>query len=140
MYFLKVFGITSALLAIYICLVTSTTANKESPTKKENVTISKWDYCQGCKEIVQLYALVSSEKLSSMQKRGVEAHQSVEANDIATEICDNHYYKKYQSSMKYSCVKILDENRQSFLTHFQGSTTSSSLLNKADIFMKKKNV
>ena len=113
----------------------------ESTTQKENVTISKWEYCQGCKETVQLFATVSSDTLMSMQKTGVEAHQTVEANKLATEICYNkNFNKQFQKSIKYSCIKILNDHSQTFLQSFTGSATASSILNKADLFLKKKQV
>eukprot|EP01038_Epipyxis_sp_PR26KG_P004057 gene4057-5800_t len=106
------------------------------PTEK----ITKWEYCQGCKELVNMYAMLSSSELNRMQQEGKKQSSILEANDLVAGICDRKEFEKFLPFMKYACIKIMEEYRIKFLEYFKGSTTASSMLNKADTFHKKKNI
>jgi hypothetical protein len=110
----------------------------DSPTEKK--IIRPWQYCEGCKETVKLYANVTSRRLEKMQRSGVSAFSAVEAHELADLICDDNYLTSFQPFVKYSCIKIMDEHGLKLMKIFEGSFTKDLVTNKAEIFEKKRKV
>ena len=108
--------------------------------EKVNVSISKWEYCEGCKETVNLYTRVLSNKLLSMHNGGVKAHSELIAEDLVNGICDSEDLVKYKDFVKYSCIKIMDNHNSVFLKQFEGTSSPTNVLNKALVFERKKHV
>ena len=86
----------------------------------DQVTIKPREYCYGCMSTVNLYSTLTSSWLSDMQAKRVASGEKVEANDIAKLMCDDSALTPYKNYIKYSCIKIMDENRNDFLRHFEG--------------------
>ena len=113
---------------------------ENDPPANNSATITKWQYCEGCKETVNLFSMVSAAELAKMQKEGKLAKSVLEVQNLVTLICDNEYLTKFQPFIKYSCMKIMDEFRLPFLKQFEGSMSSTMMTQKLDIFERKKNI
>jgi predicted DNA binding protein len=106
-----------------------------------NVTITAWQYCEGCKLTVDIYAQVAAKKLKLLDKLPKGEEKVLDAAKVVENLCDNELFNSYGEFGKYSCIKVLEEeHRIKFLEEFAGSTTITSLLNKKGIFEKKQKV
>lgn len=115
----------------------------QAKIKDDNVqsaSISKWEYCEGCKETVNLYARKIAARLRAMHDSGLQVNSPLEAADLVEGICDDTHLLKYRDFMKFSCMKIMDEHRAKFLKRFEGKSSGSTPLQKADLYQKKKAV
>lgn len=106
-----------------------------------NVTITAWQYCQGCKITVDIYSKVAAQELKLLDKLPKGEKKIMDAAKVVDHLCDNTMFQSYGAFGSYSCIKVLDdEHRLKFLEEFAGSTTIADLLNKKGIFDKKKKV
>jgi hypothetical protein len=106
-----------------------------------NVTITAWQYCEGCKLTVDIYAQVAAKELKLLDKLPKGEKKVLDAAKAVENLCDNELFNSYGDFGKYSCMKVLEEeHRIKFLEEFAGSTTITSLLNKKGIFEKKQKV
>ena len=108
---------------------------------ESNVTITAWQYCQGCKITVDLYAHVAAKELKLLDKLPKNEKKVLDAAKVVDYLCDNSQLHSFRNFAKYSCIKVLDDDtRVKFLEEFAGSTSIPSLLNKKGIYEKKKKV
>ena len=114
-------------------------SNDEVATAKE-VQVKAWEYCEGCKATVELYAILSSDRLKQMQKSGVAQGEVMEAQTLLEGICDNPHFNKYASFIKYSCIKVLEDFRLPFLESFVGKADASSATVLNTVYSRKKEV
>jgi hypothetical protein len=106
-----------------------------------NVTITAWQYCEGCKLTVDIYAQVTAKQLKLLDKLPKGEKKVLDAAKVVENLCDNQLFESYGDFGKYSCMKVLEEeHRIKFLEEFAGSTTITSMLNKKGIFEKKQKV
>ena len=103
----------------------------------ESVTIKSWEFCEGCKETVNLFSRVFAQELSHMNKKGVAPFSAFEAGNIVNLICDNAYFEQYVPSIKYSCINLMEKHRVEILEHFTGNASAVTVANKAQVFEKK---
>ena len=106
---------------------------------RPNVTIATWQYCEGCKETVEVYSKEAANVLLNMN-RVPGKKKEFDAASVIHHMCDNPHFAGFAEFAKLSCIKILDEYRAPFLAKFTGSTTTTSLTNKREMFEKKKDV
>lgn len=119
---------------------TSTTSPTSPADSQDNVTITSWQYCAGCKRTVDLYSKLTAEMLDRMQKAGTQSYSKLDAVELSNGLCDHAYFNTYQPFVHWSCVKIMSEHKIDFLSEFKGNVTAANLLNKADIFKRKRKV
>jgi hypothetical protein len=106
-----------------------------------NVTITAWQYCEGCKVTVDIYSHVAANELRTMDKAPPGQRKQLDAGRLVDHLCDNPLFQKYGEFSSYSCIKTLDdEYRLKFLEAFAGTTRASTLLNKRSIFDRKRKV
>ena len=127
-------------ISLIVYLSSSTTTEKKKLKESMSVTVSKWEYCEGCKETVNLYTRSLSNRLETMHKTGVQPNSELTAQDLIDGICDSEDLQKFQNFVKYSCIKILNSNETYFLEQFQGISSTATVLQKALVFERKKNV
>ena len=92
-------------------------------TSKDEVSIKAREYCYGCLSTVEAYSSVAATRFATMQKAGVQEGVVVDADELATLLCDDSYFHPLKKYNKYSCIKILDEHRNDFLGEFSGNYT-----------------
>lgn len=131
-------------LLYFICIILVALACRVVMAQEDGengkIVIRPWQYCEGCKHTVQLYTMLTKDKLKNMQSRAVPSKTTVEANEVAQGICDHVSFFSMQPFMRYSCMKIMDEASQNFLEEFTGHLTVSDLQSKADSFKRKRRV
>ena len=108
----------------------------ESP----EVTISAWQFCEGCKITVDAYAHLATKEIHRLEKSPNKDAKTLDALKIMDHMCDDSYFQDYKDFAKYSCIKILGDTRNEFLEEFTGSATLASLSSKKDILSKKEKV
>ena len=62
------------------------------------------------------------------------------AYEAAISICENKKFSLYNSFLKFSCMKILEEFQESFLTEFEGEVSLDSVLSKRLLREKSMNI
>ncbi len=102
--------------------------------------ITPWEYCEGCKETVNLFADVSAKALQQMQKDGEGGEGMLEIQKLISLLCDNPQLDKFNPFVKYSCMKIMDEKRLPFLTSFEGSASAATATQKGVVYERRKSV
>lgn len=113
----------------------------KSQNSQETQTITPSEYCEGCKQTVDLYARLSASKLAEMQTNHVASGEVLDAQVVMEGMCDNvEFNSRFKAPIKYSCIKITQENATKFLEHWTGSSSSTSMIAKSDIFDRKKEV
>lgn len=107
----------------------------------EDVTISKMDYCDGCKETVNLFSRVAFSELES-RKNDHSKGDTLVAESLVDRICDHESISHLSDSIKYACVKIMDDpdSRITLLQMFEGSTSAPGIMTKGELFRKKKEI
>ena len=116
-------------------------ASKRNAVPKANQTIEPWEYCEGCKLTVDLYSRLTSEKMAEMQAAHEDSSSAVDADSLVKGMCDNtEFSATYKPAAKYSCIKLLDENRSAFLNAWVGSSSAALAMSKGGVFEKKKDV
>jgi hypothetical protein len=130
----------SLLLSLTLLLVTLfyIVAVQEESDKAETVSIHPWQYCQGCKYTVELYAKVAADRLKQQKKAGGPAAMAGE--EILGTLCEDPAFFNMQSYMRWSCMKVLGDNMNEFLAEFAGQFTATDLMNKADNFKRARRV
>jgi hypothetical protein len=123
-----------ALLFFFIICCVSTESVSES------VKITKWEYCEGCKETVNLFSLVTSTELGEMQKRGKSASSILAVQNLVNGICDNVHLNQFNKFVQHSCIKIMDEHQLPFLRQFEGSVSTTSVTHNSAILDQKRKV
>lgn len=121
-------------------LIQALNANEGQNGEKENVTITKWQYCLSCKETINLYVKLATEEISNMQKKGRPAMSTLEANQLAHFICDHKSFEPMQPWMKYGCMKLMEDHYLTFLEHFAGQVSVNDIMNKAENYRRKRRV
>lgn len=127
------------LLCVHLLLLFSFSSAKDEEAK-QNVSITKWQYCMSCKETVNLYIQVTTDEITNMQKAAKPPLATLEANDLVHLICDNKLFESRQPFMKYGCMKLLEDNRLDFLNQFAGQISLNDILNKAENYKRKRRV
>lgn len=130
-----------AIFAVFL-LFWSHGSNAKKKSKKvepEAVNITAWQYCEGCKLSVKLFADNSRNEMDRMQRRGIQAGSSIPADSLIEGICDKKEFDSYEMFIRYSCVKIFNDNRENFLKSFEGLSSANDYSGSA-LFRHKKNV
>lgn len=140
LYFSRKMQSLSLLLSLTLLLVTLfyIVAVQEESDKAETVSIHPWQYCQGCKYTVELYAKVAADRLKQQKKAGGPAAMAGE--EILGTLCEDPAFFNMQSYMRWSCMKVLGDNMNEFLAEFAGQFTATDLMNKADNFKRARRV
>lgn len=132
------------LVLLLVCWIDGSSAQEtgEESAEVPSVSVSKQDYCEGCKETVALYSRVSFDMLEDMKKKGVKPKSTLDAEVVVNKMCDHDSIKQYKDSIKYSCIKMMDEQeaRIKFLEYFEGITSAPGMVGKAEIYRRKKDV
>ncbi len=130
------------MLRLFIaCLVVLFSVSVVVSTDAPNVTITAWQYCEGCKLTVDIYSQVAAKELKKLDNLPKGEKKVLDASKAVENLCDSTLFDAYGDFGKYSCMKVLEEEyRIKFLEEFAGSTTITSLLNKKAIFEKKQRV
>lgn len=103
-----------------------------------NVTIKSWEYCQGCRELVDIYSKAVNDEMLNLKKKA--SSKTIDAGSLIDHFCDGEIFLEYQDFVKLSCIKILEEFRIPFLESFKGTTSESLVTNKKESFTKKQKV
>lgn len=133
---LLVINIMKVPFAVLFSLAAGVIVAQESP----QVTISAWQFCEGCKITVDAYAQLASQEIKRLDKLPKKKENTLDALKVMDHMCDDVYFQDYKDFAKYSCIKILDDTRNKFLEEFTGSASLASLSSKKDVLAKKKNV
>lgn len=108
--------------------------------ESSQVTISAWQFCEGCKITVDAYSRLATNELQRLETLPKTEKRFLDAMMITDFMCDDDYFKGFKEFAKYSCIKILEDSRTHFLEEFTGSTTIAALSSKKSVFDKKKKV
>ena len=94
------------LAVLFASLPTISFSNNDQP-----LMIQAWQYCAGCKGLLELLTGKASEMLAEKEKQHVDKYGSnkkfnynsvrVDAHQLTTNICQNKYYDNYVPEMKY---------------------------------------
>jgi len=131
---------TAELALLLIVLIMYSWVGQALIEAEDSVTIRPWQYCEGCKHAVYLYSTVSAAELQRMYKAKVPNRSQMEAGDLAEGLCDNVYYSDFQPFLRWSCIKIMHENRVKFLEEFAGEATLANRLSNAENFRRKRHI
>lgn len=112
----------------------------DTGSEPESVTIKSWEFCEGCKQTVNLFSRIFAQELSDMNKKGVAPFSAFEAGNIINLVCDNSYFEQFVPSVKYSCINLMDKHRVQILEHFTGNASAVTVANKAQVFERKKHI
>lgn len=130
--------VSTLALIVGATLLSIVLAAQDAPA---NVTITSWQYCQGCKTTVEIYAKVAAKELKKLDSLPKGQEKVLDAAKVVDHLCDNELFRPYGNFASFSCIKVLDgENRVQFLQEFAGSTTIESMLNKKNLVERKKKV
>lgn len=75
-----------------------------------------------------------------MQSRNVKSGEVVNGYDIANYMCDTPFFADFKNYVKFSCIKILDEHRDSFLNEFVGSGSVDLVVSKSKNYERARNI
>jgi hypothetical protein len=130
-------------LPLFALLVHFTTAtspqSSESPSKQ--VTLSKWQYCAGCKGAVEILTTLATNKIVEMEKSGNPSGGELDITPLVENLCDLSYYDRYDPFMRYGCLKLLQDHQQEFLSIFDGDVASVQFsVSKVNIYSKTKEI
>ncbi len=106
----------------------------------ESVKITKWEYCEGCKETVSLFSQVSAAELNKMQKDGKSAKSVLAVQDLVAGICDHKSLNQFNRFIQLTCIKIMEEHQLPFLKQFEGSVSSTSVTHNSVVLEQKRKV
>jgi hypothetical protein len=149
---LSIVVIAVALLAVLLCpdivdakkgKASSSSAKRRGngAVKPENQTVTPWEFCEGCKVTVDLYAQLASTQMQEMQRNGVKDGETFSAEEVVKNMCDNpDFNAAYIPAMKYSCIKVTSDNLTKFLDPWAGSASAASLGSKGNVFDNKQEV
>jgi hypothetical protein len=112
----------------------------DSTVEREKITIRPWQFCEGCKVTVDAYANRSSTIMTEMKTAGLPSGSDVNANAVAKGLCSLAAFETYETFIKNSCVKIINEFELPFLKVFEGSMLNDANGIKADMFEKRREV
>ncbi len=138
MQYLTLFGLCALLW--FSCTIMCSAESHTSDIAPENATIKSWEYCEGCKETVNLFSKKFAAALHTMHTSGVRAFSQFEASSVVNLICDDKHFTQFIPSLRYSCIKIMNDHSTAFLTQFQGNASSVTIANKGEVFKRKKQV
>ncbi len=95
-----------------------------SKDRNKEISITSNQYCEGCKAFAIEYSNLVSIELNKMRKNKIEEGATLQIDDkFLHHLCDSKVFSEYDSIVKYSCIKILDELPSEFLIHFEGMST-----------------
>jgi hypothetical protein len=131
------------------CTVAKSKKNRKNASKSDdeilsneakNVTITSWQFCEGCKLTIDVYAERITNEMKKMIKSGKPSGSELVANNVVDGLCESDNFAKYNDFVKWSCTKIFEEFRVPFLEAFQGTLSQFSTITKADIYDKRMEV
>lgn len=129
------------LIFIIILLIINVLSKKVKKDKeKESVSISKSEYCQGCIETVNVYANRLVKGLQKYEANSVMQGSVFAAESVIKNICDDDHFDIINPSLKYSCIKIINDNSTSFMRNFEGKLDKNFNQIKGMMFDLKKKV
>jgi hypothetical protein len=109
--------------------------------KMENQSVTPWEYCEGCKVTVDLYAELAVQEMRQMQMFGVKEGEVFAAEKIIHNMCDNaDFNARHIPAMKFSCIKITSDNLTDFLDPWQGAASAATMGSKGVVFDIKQEV
>lgn len=112
------------------------TGKKRKPVEREKVSVSKAQYCTGCQYTVQAFANISATHFQQMQLAGEDAGGVAQAHDIANLMCDDVFFDRFHTFVRYSCMKVLNDYDNDFLLHFEG-LASNMLANSKSVLYER---
>lgn len=113
---------------------------KVNENEKKSVSISKDDYCNGCVETVNCYAARLVNGLKKYEANSIVEGTVFSAESIIQNLCDDPYFDKLDPNVKYSCIKIINDNSTSFMQNFEGKLDRNFNQVKGTMFSLKKKV
>jgi hypothetical protein len=115
--------------------------NVDLKNPPSRVTLSKWQYCAGCRGTIELFTTLATNKIAEMQSNGVSSGEEMDVAPLLDTICDLSYYERYAPFMKYGCLKLLHDHQREFLDAFNGEVVSTQFsVSRGNIFSKTKEV
>jgi hypothetical protein len=109
--------------------------------KMENQSVTPWEYCEGCKVTVDLYAELALQEMRQMQMFGVKEGEVFAAEKIIHNMCDNaDFNARHIPAMKFSCIKVTGDNLTDFLDPWQGAASAATMGSKGVVFDIKQEV
>jgi hypothetical protein len=115
-------------------------SSKPKEDESDTVTIRPWQYCQGCKHTVQLYAILSAKEMARMKKKGIPSKSQMDSVSIANGMCEHDNFYSFKPFVRWSCVKIIQESSQMLLQAFLGNQSASDMIGKHENFKRKQQV
>ena len=86
---------------------------KKAPPPREEVTITRWEYCDACKAVAED---LNRAFRDTARARGKGRHAvPVDGDAVFNELCAGERYKGYKPYMRYGCLKLLRDDRKKFL-------------------------
>lgn len=121
---------------IIVCTVLLLLALAHADSERDSVTISPWEYCEGCKRSVQLFSQRVSKKFKAMQSAHLPSGEKLEAVQLIDGICEDELLREYSPSVRYSCLNLLanPENITQFLLPWEGDSSMSMSIAKGDVY------
>ena len=136
----------AAVLVAIVLLISGTQSESKKAKhnrkpKTENQTLTPWEYCEGCKVTVDLYANLALQGMQDMQKNGIKDGEVFAAEKVVEGMCDNvHFNEQFIPAMKWGCIKVTSENLTKFLDPWAGSASAATMGTKSNVFDIKKEV
>lgn len=86
-------------------------------------TVSRSEFCVGCKISVYTYIQLMSNELEQLYKLPDQINQTIDPDHTMDALCENESFQFYKEYVKTSCNMIRDEHREKFLNEFTGYVT-----------------
>lgn len=94
------------ILCLFLALVIGKKSRSREKEAKENVSITPWEYCEGCKTTVQAFVRKTTLKLGEMHAAGEAQMKAVDAGDLVKDLCEYQDMKLYRPFVRVRDIVI----------------------------------
>jgi len=107
------------------------------------VQISEWEYCEGCMKTVEIVGIRANERVREMaQQARIPSGSEMDGGHLLNHICDHTLYRSYRDAVRYSCIKMLDDEttRNAFLKGFHNYDVNLDFNDRSATYNRKRDI
>jgi hypothetical protein len=92
-----------------------------SAGSEDTITLQKWEYCAGCKLVIEHFFRQASEAIRMSEAEAgrstVERNLAFDLEPTISRICTDHHFSNFVPSMTYSCHKLMNDHKEALLAY-----------------------
>lgn len=128
-------------LILFLCYSQEDISPSSPSSPSKEITLSKWQYCVGCKATIEIFTTLATSKIVEMEQNGIASGEELDVAPLIKNLCDLAYFERFDPIIRYGCIKLLNDHKYDFLHSFEGDIASTSFsTSKSNIFSKSKQV